>query len=172
MKRIIFFDGDGTLWYPKKTKRLQKPHWVYQKHKNYKPHLILTPTTISTLRVLKRKGIYLVILSTHPHLPKEANLVLREKVEHFKLDSIFDEMIATRERPNSKKHSLLRVLKRLRIAKSDALMVGDSYKWDYQPARQAGIEAVLFDSEYRKIDPQARNIKKVINRTSDVLEYL
>jgi hypothetical protein len=28
-KLIIFFDGDGTIWYPKATKRKVKPHWIY-----------------------------------------------------------------------------------------------------------------------------------------------
>lgn len=28
-KKIIFFDGDGTLWYPKKTKWTKKPHLIY-----------------------------------------------------------------------------------------------------------------------------------------------
>jgi hydroxymethylpyrimidine pyrophosphatase-like HAD family hydrolase len=29
MKKIIFFDGDGTLWYPKKTKYKEHPVWLY-----------------------------------------------------------------------------------------------------------------------------------------------
>ena len=29
MKKVVFFDGDGTLWYPKTTKRTAAPHWVY-----------------------------------------------------------------------------------------------------------------------------------------------
>ena len=28
-KTIIFFDGDGTIWYPKNTKRKVAPHWIY-----------------------------------------------------------------------------------------------------------------------------------------------
>ena len=30
MKKIIFFDGDGTLWYPKKTKYKEHPVWLYR----------------------------------------------------------------------------------------------------------------------------------------------
>jgi len=170
--KIIFFDGDGTLWYPKKTKRLQKPHWIYKKHKNYIKHLILTPTTIPTLRALKRKKVLTILLSTHPHPPREADMVLNKKVVHFKLNTFFDQVIATRNQPASKKEFILRVLKKLNIPKSQALMVGDSYKWDYQPARQAGIDAVLLESEYRKEDSQAKKVKFVIKHLSGVLGYI
>ena len=30
MKKIIFFDGDGTLWYPKETKHKRNPVWIYK----------------------------------------------------------------------------------------------------------------------------------------------
>lgn len=149
---------------PKKTKWQQKPHWVYQKYKSYKPHLILTPTTISTLRTLQRKKVFMVLLSTHPYPPKEADVVLKNKVFHFKLDKLFDKIIATRNQPNSKTQYILRVIKKLSIPKTQALMVGDSYKWDYQPARRAGIDAVLLDSEYRKKDDKGRNVKRVIKK--------
>lgn len=172
MKRIVFFDGDGTLWYPKKTKWLQKPHWVYKKYKNFKHHLILTPTTISTLRALRRKKILVVLLSTHPHPPREADVVLKNKVLHFKLDGYFDRTIATRNLPSSKTQYILRVLKKLSIPKAQALMVGDSYKWDYLPARQAGIDAVLLDSKYRKEDNKARNVKHVIKNLRGTLQYI
>jgi FMN phosphatase YigB (HAD superfamily) len=172
MKKIVFFDGDGTLWYPKKTKRLQKPHWVYQKHKNYKPHLVLTPTAISTLRALRRREILIILLSTHPHPPKEADAVLRDKVVHFKLDEYFNTIIATKDKPHSKTQHILHTLKRFGLPKSQGLMVGDSYKWDYQPARQAGIDAVLLDSDYRKADHAAKKVKRVIENLSGVLEYI
>lgn len=51
-------------------------------------------------------------------------------------------------------------------------MVGDSYKWDYQPARRAGIDAVLLDSEYRKKDNKGRNVKRVIKNMRGILQYV
>ncbi len=99
-------------------------------------------------------------------------MVLNKKVVHFKLNTFFDQVIATRNQPASKKEFILRVLKKLNIPKSQALMVGDSYKWDYQPARQAGIDAVLLESEYRKEDSQAKKVKFVIKHLSGVLGYI
>ena len=36
MKKIIFFDADGTLWYPKSTKYRKHPVWIWNKYKNIK----------------------------------------------------------------------------------------------------------------------------------------
>jgi len=94
MKRIIFFDGDGTSWYPKLTKYTRKPHWIYNDPKtrdSYHKHLKMTPTTLGTLKKLHKKGIKLIILSTHPQPPHEADAIIKGKVKHFKLDNIFDE---------------------------------------------------------------------------------
>ena len=55
-KKIVFLDGAGTLWYPKATKRTQKPHWIYhdpETKDNYLEHLELTPRTKETLELLK-----------------------------------------------------------------------------------------------------------------------
>lgn len=92
-KRVIFFDGDGTLWYPKKTKRKEGPQWVYKlegSHKFHNSHLIMAPNVVSTIKRLKKWGIITIILSTHPHPPKEAEAVLNEKIKHFNLHNLFD----------------------------------------------------------------------------------
>lgn len=55
-KAIIFFDGDGTLWYPIKTKHTVKPHWLYSDKSIKNPHhyLMLIPTVESTLKKLRK----------------------------------------------------------------------------------------------------------------------
>lgn len=58
-EKIIFLDGDGTLWYPKATKRTQKPHWIYhdpETKDNYLEHLELTPKTKEALEYLSGKA--------------------------------------------------------------------------------------------------------------------
>jgi FMN phosphatase YigB (HAD superfamily) len=172
MKRIIFFDGDGTIWYPATTRRAHKPHWVYKVHADCRPHLVITPTTRSTLRALRRMGVRTVLLSTHPHAAREATRVLRDKVAHFKLGGLFDDLCPTRPKPGSKTTHIRRLLSRYGIPKGQALMVGDSYKWDYRPAKRAGIDALLIESAYRHTDPGARRIRRVIRDTREVLQYV
>ena len=172
-KEIIFFDGDGTLWYPKKTKHKEGAWWVYQLpggHKEHNKHLTLTPTTISTLKKLKKKGVITVILSTHPRPPKEAQEVLDRKVKLFNLKSLFDEVHATRTKHEAKGELIIKILKKRKIPKRKALMVGDNYFLDYKSARDKGIDAVLIETEYpAEKHHVVRRIKNKIEKLSDLL---
>lgn len=171
MKQIIFFDGDGTLWYPRKTKYKKHPVWVYRDRriKDHLKHLTMIPSVLATIKKLKKMGIITVMLSTHPQPLKESNAIIKHKVRHFKVEKLFDEIYATRGHPKSKGEFILRVLKRRKIQKSKALMVGDSYKWDYQSAREKGVEALLIKSDY---EPMVNKMKRTIEKLSDILQYL
>ncbi len=171
MKRIVFFDGDGTLWYPKKTKYAKHPVWLYKspRIKKHANHLMMIPSARSTITRLKRMGILTVVLSTHPHPPKEADAIIKHKISHFKLDKLFDEVHATRVHHGSKGECMLKILKKRKIPKSKALMVGDSYLWDYKSARTRGIDALLIGSVY---EPMTRRITRTIKRLKDVFKYL
>ena len=50
-------------------------------------------------------------------------------------------------------------------------MVGDNCRWDYKPARDVGVDALLIESEYMKKDNHGKRIKKTIKKLSDVLKY-
>ena len=174
-KEIIFFDGDGTLWYPKSTKYTEMPHWIYLKSKNvndHYEHLVMIPTVLSTLKKLKKLGIITILLSTHPHPPKEADSIINHKVKHFNLNELFDEIHATREYHESKGEFIAKILKERGISKSKALMVGDHYKWDYRPAKDVGVDALLIESDYMKKFIQSRRLKRMIKKLSDIFNYI
>ena len=174
-KEIIFFDGDGTLWYPKKTKYQEKPHWIYSLEgtlDDHCKHLMLIPTVLTTLKKLKEYKIYTVLLSTHPHPPEEADAIIQHKIAHFKLRRLFDEIHATREFHASKGEFIAKILKKRGIPKNKALMIGDNYRWDYKPARDVGVDALLVESEYMKNDRQGKRIKKTIKKLSDILNHI
>ena len=170
-KKIIFFDGDGTLWHPKKTGYSKHPVWLYKdrRFKNYTNHLIMTPSALSTIEKLKRMGIITVVLSTHPHPPKEADAIIKHKIKHFELEELFDEVHATRVDPVSKGELMLKILKKRKIPKSKALMVGDSYKWDFEPAKDVGVDALLIESEY---EPMKSQVKRTIKKLSDIFAHI
>jgi len=174
-KKIIFFDGDGTLWYPKKTKYREKPHWIYSASKHTSDHyseLVLIPTVLSTLKKLKQAGVITVLLSTHPHPPQEASRIINHKVAHFQLTTLFDEVHATREYQGSKGEFIVKILTQRSIPKSKALMVGDNYQWDYKPARDVGVDALLIESDYLKNDTQGKKIKRTIKKLSELFNYI
>ncbi len=169
-KKIIFFDADGTLWYPIKTKHTVLPHWLYldKSIKDKHPHLTLIPTVIDTLRKLKSLNVITIILSTHPQDIEEAYRLLNKKVEHFKLEEFFTEVHATREYHESKGEYITEILKKLKIPKTKALMVGDNYLWDYKSAKKIGVDSVLIQSDYMKKDKRIKTIQKV----SDILNFI
>jgi len=170
-KKIIFFDGDGTLWYPKKTKYTKHPVWLYKykRFKNHTSHLMMIPSVLSTIKELKRMGIITIVLSTHPQPLKEADAIINHKIKHFELVDLFDEVHATREHSGSKGEFMIEILKKRKIPKSKALMVGDSYKWDFEPAKNNGIDALLIESEYETMKKQ---VTKTIKKLSDIFTYL
>jgi FMN phosphatase YigB (HAD superfamily) len=174
-KSIVFFDGDGTIWYPSRTKYKQRPDWVYLDPRtrwNPKKHLELTPFAKETLVALKEQGLLLGLLSASPRQPAHANRVLRKKVAHFGLDGLFDEVHATQRYQACKGDYIAKILEQRGIAKQRALMVGDSYDWDYQSARWQGVDALLIKSHYQKAHPKGRQVRRTIARLKDVLNHV
>jgi magnesium-dependent phosphatase-1 len=175
LKEIIFLDGDGTLWYPKETKHMVSPHWIYKdKHigKDYLRHLTIIPSVNKTLSKLKKHGIVLVLLSTHPHSHKKATQILKIKVEHFKLSDFFEEYHATPDNPDAKGNVIAEILKRRHVRKSKALMVGDSYRYDYVSARKVGVEALLLETKYTKYLPRGKRPTSTIKNFREIIDLI
>lgn len=175
MKQMIFFDGDGTLWYPKLTKYEKKPDWIYENPKtrvNPNIHLELTPNAREAVRDLHSRRLVLGILSASPRPPDHANRVLREKVKYFGLERFFEEVHATQRYQACKGDYIVEILKRRGLPKVRALMVGDNYDWDYQSARWQGVDAVLIDSDYRREHAKGRHVRRTITELKDVLKYI
>lgn len=175
-KKIIFFDGDGTLWYPKATKRTQKPHWIYHDaatKDNYLDHLELTPGTKETLRILHDKGMRLVVISANPYPEEIAVEEIKERLDYFGLSDIFYAYRSSKgDDPSGKVAIMLEIINTLGLAKKDALMVGDSYFYDYLAPKEAGIDAFFIENGVAKMpDPVPVDIQR-IKETSDLLDVL
>ncbi len=174
-KKIIFFDGDGTIWYPRLSKRSRAPHWIYSDKNigdNYLEHLTLTPSALETLKKLKKLGIMLILLSTYPHLPKEADILQKVKIKHFKLEEIFDDFYTSRDKKLGKGEAIVRILRKKHIPKTQALMVGDSYRFDYLSAKKVDVDALLIKSDYMKHPPRGGKIQNTIDGLKDLVGIL
>lgn len=172
--KVIFFDGDGTLWYPKETKKKVYPHWIYSdetKKDKYLDHLILTPYASPTLKKLRKAGIILIALSTHPHSKKEADIIMKRKIKHFELENLLDHVYTARNYPEGKGEAIVRILKKLKLPKTQALMIGDSYKFDYMSARQIGVDALLIETLYNQGARRRRALKSIKSLT-EVLKFI
>ena len=165
-KKIIFLDGDGTLWYPKATKRIQKPHWIYHNPEtkdNYLEHLELTPRAKETLEYLNKKGLLLVVLSANPYAEDIAIKEIKERLEYFGLAGLFYTYRSSAgSDPSGKASIILEILSSLGLDKKDALMVGDSYFYDYLAAEDIGVDAFFIKNSVSKMpDEIPQNIKSI-----------
>lgn len=175
-KKLIFLDGDGTLWYPSLTKRSQKPHWVYHDpttKDSYLEHMELTPNVKETLLKLRERGVILVVISANPRPEEVANKELRERLEFFGLLELFHSYRSSPgDRPEGKGERMLEIIELLHLTKSDALMVGDSYSYDYLAAKDVGIDALFIENEYAKMPEEIPTDLQVIREVSDLLNIL
>jgi FMN phosphatase YigB (HAD superfamily) len=174
--KILFLDGDGTIWYPASTKRTLKPHWIYHDEttkNNFLEHLELTPRVKETLTKFKNKGIKIFLVSASPHEKEIAEKELELKLNHFGLENLFDGVFSSDgSNPNGKGQLMLDILKSEGLKLSDALMVGDSYFYDYLAAKNNGIDAFWIENTVAKIpDVFPESIQK-ISELSDLINIL
>jgi 8-oxo-dGTP pyrophosphatase MutT (NUDIX family)/predicted HAD superfamily phosphohydrolase YqeG len=172
-KRIIFFDGDGTLWYPKATKRTRKPHWVYHDiatKDNFLEHIELTPKTKETLQFFSEQGVYLVVISANPESEDVAIKEMREKLEYFGIEKLFYACrVSAGDDPNGKSSIILEILEELNLKKEDAVMVGDSFYYDYLAAKNIGIDALFIENTVSKMPMEIPADLQGIREISDLL---
>ena len=148
------------------------PDWLYAKYpkpKDYLKHLVLTPSILTVLKKLKKRGIIVVALSTHPHSRQEADIRMQGRIKHLKLGKIFDEIYTARPYIWGKGKVMLSILRKKKIPKSKALLVGDSYIYDYRSAKTAGIECLLITTPYTKYPARG---KKPINTITNLKQLL
>ena len=175
MKKIVFFDADGTLWYPKSTKYEKHPVWVYKTYPDIdraRQEFTLIPGVIETLENLKKSGVKLVILSTNPKTKEEANAQMKDSAEYFGLSHLFDEIHGTRPEHGSKGEYILEILKKYDLKKKDALMVGDSYEWDYSSARGVRVDGVLIDNNYENRHKHHMRVRRKIKNFEELMNFI
>lgn len=175
-KKLIFFDGDGTLWYPKKTKRTQKPHWVYtdpETKDSYLEHLELTPGTKEVFNFLHQKNIYIVVVSANPYSEEIANKELKERLEHFNLiDLVYTYRSSSGDNPDGKASIMLEIIRTLKLKKEQTLMVGDSYFYDYLAAKNVGIDALFIKNSVSKMPEKVPSDLKTIHEVGDLKDII
>jgi phosphoglycolate phosphatase-like HAD superfamily hydrolase len=175
-KKIIFLDGDGTLWYPTKTLRTQKPHWIYHDEAtkdNYLEHLTLAPGVKEALHKLYDNGIRLVVISANPYAEDIAVKEIIERLDYFGLtDLIYKVRSSAGDDPDGKASIILQILKELGMDKNDALMIGDSYFYDYLAAQKIGVDSFFIENEVSKMPEVLPKDLHSIKEVSDILSIL
>ena len=175
-KKILCFDGDGTLWYPSTTKRTEKPHWVYhdpETKEHYLNFLELVPQVRDMLTLFHENDIILAVISASPYSTDVAQAELRKKLIHFDLLDLFHSYHSSDgNTPDDKGRVLSNIIDSIGCVRSDVLMIGDSYAYDHLAARKVGVDAVLITSDYMDIVEDPFNEQIFVNETIDLLNIV
>ncbi|TKJ16997.1 hypothetical protein CEE44_00485 [Candidatus Woesearchaeota archaeon B3_Woes] len=117
--------------------------------------------TIDVLTELKKDYKLVLIANTDP-------FSVESVLEKHKLKEYFDEIVLSCDTGNlkSNKKSFGDVLKKLKVKKSEAVMVGDSIDSDIKSAENAGIKAILVDRR------GSREFENKISSLSELKENL
>jgi len=172
MKKVIFFDGDGTLWEPISDKYSEPWHIYQDLGANPFTHCRPTAKSLETLKAVGKKGIKRVLLSTSPLPSKQAIQHRMKIVESMGLKGLIDDIQVSPDYPEGKSEKITELLKLYKIDKKDALMVGDMYKWDYKPAKDVGVDALLLEKKYSYKHYEKNSSIVTISQIQDVLDYL
>jgi FMN phosphatase YigB (HAD superfamily) len=97
---------------------------------------------------------------------------MNAKMEYLKLNKLFDAIYTARPYPWGKGKVMVSVLKKLDIPKSRAILIGDSYIYDYVSAKVVGIECMLLNTPYLEIPDSKASRIKVLNKISDLPNQL
>jgi phosphoglycolate phosphatase-like HAD superfamily hydrolase len=160
-KKLISFDGDGTLWYPKETKRSVPPHGVYALFPDtYLDHLELTPGALELLTYLsEQENVKVAIISTHPHPYDEALKILGEKIRHFNLEKLCDFFSPSPDLPEGKGPVLKKYLDEMGLENDEAVHIGDSIRYDYDAMKNIDVDVILIDAPYNDVLESATRIR-------------
>jgi FMN phosphatase YigB (HAD superfamily) len=92
-------------------------------------------------------GIKCIIVSAVTYPLHKSVIQLKKTVKHFGIVSLIDGCYVVNMVDGSAKAKVIaRVLKKYKIRKKEALMIGDGYWQDYKFVRRMGIPALLVNS--------------------------
>jgi FMN phosphatase YigB (HAD superfamily) len=172
MKKIIFFDGDGTLWAPKHPKYEEPWHIYIDQDADPFSECQPEPGALETLEAIGELGIKRILLSTSPLPPEQAMMNRIRMVKSMGLEGLLDEIHFSPNYPEGKSEKIMELLDSHDIAKQCALMIGDMYKWDYKPAQDVGVDALLIERTYSYKYFEKYPGTRVIKHLNEILEFI
>lgn len=147
-QRIVFFDAEGTLYVPKKGKTFDDfweggEHTLERALENFE----LNDGVIETLNELLTKGHKLVVISLH------REDLLPDLLVQLGIREYFANVLVN----GDKGEKMVEYLNKRGMPKEDALIVGDKYHIDIEPAQRVGIRGLLL------YGPELREFRDVLH---------
>jgi FMN phosphatase YigB (HAD superfamily) len=147
-QRVVFLDAEGTLYIPKKGRTFDDfweggEHTLERAMENFE----LNDGVKETLNELLKMGHELVVVSLH----KEE--LLEDLLIQLGIRKFFAEVLVN----GDKGVEMSKYLEEMNIPKENALIVGDKYDIDIEPAKRVGIRGLLLNG------PELANFHDVIH---------
>ena len=102
-----------------------------------------------------------------------ADKELLEKLRFFGLLNFFHSYHSSPgDQPEGKAKIILEILKSLNLTKENALMIGDSFFYDYLAVKNVGVDALFIKNEYAKMPNEIPKNLQTIKEVSEVLSIL
>ena len=112
----------------------------------------------------------MVVISANPESEEVVLKEMQEKLEYFGIEKLFYACrVSAGDDPEGKSGIILEILKELGLEKEDAIMVGDSYYYDYLAAKNIGVDALFIENSVSKMPAEIPKDLRVIREVGDLL---
>ncbi len=154
MNKAVIFDGDGTLWRPVGQGGDVRPDAIYRGDRvEEESHLELQLVggVSEMISHLRSRGYKIFIVSAHP-VPGEAALKeLKSKTVGLGIDSLVDGVFCSDGQSRDGKTDVIRsIVEDFDLDPSQTYMAGDSYYYDYEAGKKAGVNSFFIRNDYCK----------------------
>ena len=175
MNKAVIFDGDGTLWRPVGHDKNTRPDTIYKGNrveKNSHLNLQLVDGVSEMLAHLRNQGYKIFVVSAHPVPGEEALKELESKIAGLSIDELVDGLFCSDGGDKEGKTEVIRaVVKDFALDPTQTYMIGDSYYYDYEAGKSAGVNSFFIKNDYcKQPSPLPDDVRLVENVTDLVVE--
>lgn len=145
MNKAVIFDGDGTLWRPIGGGKNLRPDVIYRGgkvEKNSHLRLEIVNGAYEMLFRLRGQGYKIFVVSAHPVPGKGALEELKSKIVGIGIEHLVDGFFCSDGGDKDGKAKVIRdIIVDFGLDKAQTYMVGDSYYYDYEAGKKAGVNS-------------------------------
>lgn len=154
MNKAVIFDGDGTLWRPIGGDKNLRPDVIYRGgkvEKNSHLRLEIVDGVHEMLFRLRSQGYKIFVVSAHPVPGKGALEELKSKIVGIGIEHLVDGFFCSDGGDKDGKAKVIRdIIVDFGLDKAQTYMVGDSYYYDYEAGKKAGVNSFFVRNDYCK----------------------
>lgn len=152
--KAVIFDGDGTLWRPIGQGKEFRPDGIYSDEslgKDTHLGLGLIDGVSELITSLRNRGYRIFVVSAHPRPGSDALHELELKIVTLGIKELVDAFFCSDGSDRDGKVKVIRsIVSEFGLNSRKTHMIGDSYYYDYEAGKKAGVNSWFIKNEYCK----------------------